>query len=220
MDPQQVSFFSKLKFFLLKNKFLIILIAILSTISFSISGYLLLANKKAPLSSVSVRKNIALVSSPTPLPQKAISDIPSPLTPTPVVILTNPTATWSAFESSKYTYSIKYPPNWNAQITTQSDPKILEYVVFNPTATKAGTLSVTLSYGTRTYLEALALDPQIGEAITVASVSATKKNSKDSNGYKATNVIVPFGINTITFNAKDAYATLFNQMLTTLKLTK
>lgn len=69
-------------------------------------------------------------------------------------------------------------------------------------------------------MEALALDPQIGETITVASVSATKKNSKDSNGYKATNVIVPFGINTITFNAKDAYATLFNQMLTTLKLTK
>jgi len=96
----------------------------------------------------------------------------------------------------------------------------LEYVVFNPVATKAGTLSITLSYGTRKYTEALALDPQIGESMIVASVSATKKNSKDSNGNKAVNVIVPFGLNTIIFNAKDSFASLFNQMLTTLKLTK
>lgn len=220
MEPAQQNFFSKLKFFLSKNKFTIIFIAILSVASFSVTGYLLATNKKPLPSNKLTQENIILTSSPTPLPQKVISNTPPPSTPTPTIILVNPTATWSAFTSSAYSYSIKYPPSWNAQITTQQDPKILEYVVFNPVATKAGTLSITLSYGTRTYLEALALDPQTGESILVASVSSTKKNSKDSNGYKATNVIVPFGLNTIMLNAKDVYINLFNQMLTTLKLSK
>lgn len=219
MDNQQ-SFFSKLKFSLLKNKSIVILIAILSIASFSVTGYLLVTNKKPLPANVVTQENIILTSSPTPLPQGTISNTPPPSTPTPTLILANPTATWSAFTSPKYSYSIKYPPNWTAQTITQPDSKILEYAVFNPVATKAGTLSITLSYGTRTYLEALALDPQIGTAITVASVSATKKDSKDSNGYKATNVIVPFGSNTIIFNAKNAYTSIFNQMLTTLKLTK
>src|SRR3989344_900268 len=108
----------------------------------------------------------------------------------------------------------------DAPSTSTLTPTPTIIIPVNPTATKAGTLSITLSYGTRPYLEALALDPQAGTVITAASVSATKKDSKDSNGYKATNVIVPFGSNTLIFNAKDAYLNLFNQMLTTLKLTK
>lgn len=220
MDPVQPNFFSKLKIFFSANKSIIIFIAFLSIISSSTTVYLLMSNKK-PLSPNKLpQKSIIPTSFPTPLPQKIISITPPPPTPTLTITLANPTATWSAFVSSKYSYSIKYPPNWTAQITTQQDPKILEYVVFNPVATKAGTLSITLSYGTRTYAEALAIDPQIGETLTVASVSATKKNSKDSNGNKAINIIVPFGSNTIIFNAKDAYSSLFNQMLTTLKLTK
>jgi hypothetical protein len=213
-------FFSKIKFFLSANKFIIIFVAVLSILSFGSTVYLLMTNKKISSANVSPQTKISLISSPTPAPLEKISSSPPTLTPALNISPINPTASWSAYTSSKYSYSIKYPFSWTAQITTQADPKILEYVVFNPAATKAGTLSITLSYGTRTYLEALALDPQVGETMLVASVSSTKKNSKDSNGYKAINVIVPFGSNTIIFNAKDAFASLFNQMLSTLKLTK
>ncbi len=179
-----------------------------------------MTNKKPSLSNKLSQIKVSPTPSPTPLPKIAVSNTLPTAIPTPNIPLKEPIATWSAFTSSKYSYSIKYPPNWDTQITAQQDPKILEYVVFNPVATKAGTLSITLSYGTRTYAQALALDPQIGESIIVASVSATKKNSKDSNYNKATNIIVPFESNTIIFNAKDAFASIFNQMLTTLKLTK
>lgn len=220
MELASPNFFSKLKLFLSVNKFWVILLAIFSISSVGMTGYLLTANKKPPVPNKLTQENIILTPSPTPVTQKIIFNTPPPSAPTPTIIFVNPTATWSAFSSSKYSYSIKYPLNWTAQTITQTDPKILEYVVFNPVATKSGTLSITLSYGTRTYSEALALDPQIGEAIVVASVSATRKNSKDSNGYKASNVIVPFGSNTIILNAKDVYSSLFNQMLSTLKFTK
>lgn len=220
MEPAQPNFLSKLKNFLSANKFAVILLTILSISSFGMTGFLLMANKKPSLPGKIVQTTIL----PTPILTIANTPTTSPPSPTPklpsISLKTDPTSTWSAFASSKYSYSIKYPPLWTAQITTQQDPKILEFVVFNPVATKAGTLSITLSYGTRTNKEALALDPQIGESILVASVSATKKNSKDSNGNKATNIIVPFGSNTIIFNAKDAYLGLFNQMLSTLNLTK
>lgn len=218
---QQSSFSSKIKFFLSQHKFIIIFVAIIFFLSFGTTGYLLVANQKISISNEVTNTNV--VSSPAPVSKSAeITEQPIPTTiPTPTIALEiDQTASWSAFSSSKYSYSIKHPPNWTAKITSQTDSKILEYVVFNPVATKAGTLSITLSYGTRTYTQALALNSQIGESLIVASVSATKKNSKDSNGYKATNVIVPFGVNTIIFNAKDAYADIFNQMLPTLKLTR
>lgn len=220
MDPTQPNFLSKIKIFLSANKFAVILLTILSISSFGMTGFLLMTNKKPSLPGKIAQTTII----PTPTLTIANTPTTSPPTPTPKLpstsLKTDPTSTWSAFVSAKYVYSIKYPPDWTAQITTQQDPKILEYVVLNPIATKAGTLSITLSYGTRTYAQALALDPQTGESIVVASVSARKKNSKDSNGNKATNVIVPFGLNTIIFNAKDTYSSLFNQMLTTFKLTK
>lgn len=226
MEPAQPNFISRLKVFISDNKLPIIFILVLSAASFSATGYLLIASNKTPVQNRFPTDNLPLLTPPISQTQQSAlsasptaSLIPSP-TPKPAVSTVNPTASWSAFTSSKYSYSLKYPPNWSAQITAQSDPKILEYVVFNPTATKAGTLSITLAYGTRTYEQAKILDPQTGEAIIVASVSATKKTSKDSNGYKATNVIVPFGSNTIILNAKDAFSSLFNQMLSTLKLTK
>ncbi|OGH42020.1 MAG: hypothetical protein A3H79_00370 [Candidatus Levybacteria bacterium RIFCSPLOWO2_02_FULL_36_8b] len=221
-----LSFFSKVKIFLSANKLAVIFIAVLGTISFSTTGYLLTANNKTPPQNRFPQENIPPISPQISPPQQVILNASPTASPSsssiskPTASAIDPTASWSAYVSTKYSYSVKYPPGWNAQITTQQDPKILEYVVFNPTATKAGTLSITLSYGNRTYTQAQALDPQTGESILVASVSATKKSSKDSNGYKATNVIVPFGSNTIIFNAKDAFSTLFNQMLTTLKLTK
>lgn len=226
MEPAQPNIFSKLKIFLSANKFSIVFILVLTIISLSSTAYLIIANNKTSVQDKFSQENIPLISPPISREQQVIlnasptASLTASPTPKPPALVINPTASWSAFTSSKYSYSLKYPPNWEAKITPQSDPKILEYVVFNPVATKAGTLSITLSYGNRTYEQAKALDPQTGEIITVASVSATRKNSKDSNGYKATNVIIPFGSNTIIFNAKDAFASLFNQMLATLKLTK
>ena len=221
MEPAQPNLLSKLKNFLSANKFAVILLAFFSISSFGMTGYLLMANKKPSLPGKIARTTILTtpISTIANTPITSLSQPPSPKLPS-TSLKTDPSASWSAFVSSKYSYSIKYPPTWTAQITTQQDPKILEYVVFNEVSTKSGTLSITLSYGTRTYTEALALDPQIGESMVVASTSATKKNSKDSNGNKAINVIVPFGLNTIIFNAKEAYSSLFDQMLTTLKLTK
>ena len=209
------------KSFSIPTKYIIIFIVTLSVLSLGSTSYLLVANKKKQPPPKTVQENVVELPSPSLAIKKVVpkpTDTPIP-TPTLVPVV-DTTATWSAFLSKKYDYSIKYPPNWTATISTQQDPKILEYVVFNPVATKAGTLSITASYGTRTNKEALALDPQIGESIIVASVSATKKNSKDSSGNKAVNVIVPFGSNTIIFNTKEAYSSLFNQMLNTLKLTK
>ena len=219
MEPAQPSFFSQLKIFFSANKSIIIFIVFLSVVSLGTTGYLLMASNKPSLNKIT---QVPILPTPSPeLASPPAIPLPSPTpTPTPTSLNIDPSASWSAFASAKYSYSIKYPLGWTAQITTQQDPKILEYVVFNPVATKAGTLSITLSYGTRTNKEDLALDPQVGESIIVASVSATKKNSKDSNGFNSTNVIVPSGSNTIIFNAKDAYSSLFNQMLTTLKLTK
>ena len=203
------------------NKYIIIFLAVLSVLSLGSTSYLLATNKKkspAPKTVKAIQEKTVALSSPTLIPEKIVAK--STIAPTPTLPIVDPIASWSAFVSAKYVYSIKYPPDWIAKITVQTDPKILEYVVFNQIATKAGTLSISLSYSTRTYKEALALDPQIGESIIVASVAATKKIGKDSNGNKAANVIVPFGSNTIIFNAKDTFASIFNQMLTTLKLTK
>jgi ABC-type uncharacterized transport system involved in gliding motility auxiliary subunit len=128
----QPSFLPKFKLFLSRNKFAIIFIASLSILSFGSTTYLLMTNKKPLPPSESFQENIASIPTTAPSAQKAIITSAQPLsTPTPIVLV-DPTATWSAFVSSKYSYSIKYPPGWNAKITVQQDPKILEYVVFNP----------------------------------------------------------------------------------------
>ena len=232
---QQTSFIKNLLNLLSKNKYIVIAIAVLALISFGITSYFLVANKnksaslrdkvqeniipkdssiKTQSQLQSQTENSKIPSTPTPTPT---------LTPTPTITpLTSPISTWSPFLSAKYGYSLKYPPDWTAKITTQQDPKILEYVVFNPkTATIAGTLSITLSYGTRTYAEALALDPQNGETIKIASVSAIKKNQLDSDGNKSITAIIPAATtSSIIINAKDKYKSIFDLMLTTLKLSK
>lgn len=207
--------------FVLATKHIIIFIAVLSTLSLGTTSFLIFANKKEKPVNLNVKENIATVPSAKVLPtQKLLPTVTATPAPTLAPLLLSSTATWSAYVSTKYKYSLKYPPDWTAKITTQSDPKILEYVVFNPkTATAAGTLTITLSYGTRTYQEALALDPQSGEIITVASVSATKKNQLDSDGNKSINIIIPVGSNnTIVINGKNPYKSTLDLMLTTVSL--
>lgn len=207
--------------FNLPSKYIIIFLAVLSVLSLSSTSYILIANKKKATSPKTVQENVVEVPVSTPIPTKVVLKPTATTAPTPTIaVVSDPTATWSAFVSTKYNYSLKYPPDWTAKITPQTDPKILEYVVFNPVATKAGTLFITLSYGTRTYQEALALDPQKGATITVASVSATRKNQKDSEGNPSINVIIQTGVNTIIINAKEKYKNILDTMLTTVKLTQ
>ncbi|MEK7534667.1 MAG: hypothetical protein AAB600_05020 [Patescibacteria group bacterium] len=204
------------------TKYIIIFLAVLAVLSSGSTGYLLFANKKKVLPPKTIQEEI-LVAPPIFTPIPTPTKVPTPtITPTPTLApLVDPIATWSAFVSTKYAYSIKYPPDWTAKITTQQDPKILEYVVFNPKdATKAGSLSITSSYGTRTYKEALALDPQKGATVTVASVSATRKNQQDSDGNISINVITPTGANTIVIKAEEKYRNILDIMLTTVKLTQ
>lgn len=207
------------KSFSIPTKYVIILLATLSILSLGSTSYLLVANKKKQPPPKTVQENVVELPVSTPIPTEIVLKPTNTPTPTPILTV-DPTATWSAFVSKKYSYSLKYPPDWTAKITAQTDPKILEYVVLNPVATKAGTLFITLSYGTRTYQEALALDPQKGETITVASVSATKKNQRDSGGNPSINVIIPTGVNTIIINAKEIYKSILDKILTTIKLTQ
>ena len=222
-ESSKPSLLSKLKLLLSENKFIVIIICALSIISFSTTGYLLVANKTPSPSVNTPSVNLAVSTPPPTLPPPKTAEIPTrPLSPTPnpaVTVTESEIATWSAFLSAKYSYSIKYLPNWTATISAQQDSKILEYVVFNPKeATTAGTLSITLSYGTRTYSEALVLDPQQGEIITIASTSATKKNKKDSNGNESVSVIIPTGARTIVMYAQKKYQQILDQILSTLKL--
>lgn len=221
-QPQYLSndqnFLSKVKSFLSANKYIVIFITVFAFISFGSTTYLLIADKKE--SAPSLQQTPATLTVPTAAPLKQVEISPSNTpTPTPTIAFLDETATWSAFLSAKYDYSIKYPTDWAATISAQQDPKILEYVVFNPkSATQAGTLSITLSYGTRTYKEALALDSQKGEVVFVASVSATRKNLQDSQRNKSTSIIMPVDTNTIVINAKEAYTKILDLMLTALKL--
>lgn len=207
------------KQFRLSKKYIIIIIIILAFASFGSTTYLLVAhNKNKPAINNSPPPVVIPPPSPTTVSKNLLSVSPTNITPTPTPIIDS-TATWSAYLSTKYGYSIKYPTNWTAKNIAQSDPKILEYVVFNPKdSTISGELAITLSYGTRTYQEALALDPQKGEIITVASVSATKKTQKDSDGNITINIIIPSSLRTLIMYAKDKYKDIFNQMLSTLKL--
>lgn len=213
---------SKVRDFLLNNKYILIFITLLALASFGSTGYLLIANKEYSAKRPAIQESPSLEAVPTVAPLKEVAvptDAPTS-TPTPnITAVLDETATWSAFLSAKYKYSLKYPPTWTASISAQKDTKILEYVVFNPKdATKSGTLSITLSYGTRTYSEALATDSTKGEVIFVASVSATKKNLQDSQRNKSTSLIIPANLNSIIINAKEAYLNILDQMLKTLKL--
>lgn len=214
---------SKIRDFLSKNRYIVFFITLLALASFGSTGYLLIANKEYSSDRPPIPESPFAVSAPTVAPLKEVvipTETPTS-TPTPTIVLLDQTATWSAFLTAKYGYSLKYPSSWTATISAQKDPKILEYAVFNPKdATKSGALTITLSYGTRTYQEALAIESAKGEVIFVASVSATKKKLQDSQGNKFTSVIIPVDINSIIINAKEAYLNILDQMLTTLKLGK
>jgi len=215
---------SRIRDFLSKNRYIVLFIALLVLASFGSTGYILIANKQDSSNRTPIQESPFTEAAPTVAPLKEVeipTDIPDAPTSTPAIALLDQTATLSAFLSAKYNYSLNYPLDWTASISAQKDPKILEYVVFNPkNSTQSGALSITLSYGTRTYQEALAIESAKGEVIFVASVSATKKKLQDSQGKKSTSIIIPVDVGSIIINAKEAYLNILDQMLTTLKLRK
>lgn len=218
---QVQSYTSTPKSFKLPNKYLLIGIVVVVLVFLLLSSYfLVIRGKKEPVTSATPTIPVMLSPSPTiESSESQVSPLPSKIPPTPTP---NPTSdllpTWSAYVSTKYGYSIKYPNNWMISNTVQSDPKILEYLIFKPKdATPSSQLPITLSYTTRTYQEALALDPQKGESIAIATVSATKKTQKDSDGNVTISVIIPVRVKTIILVALEKYKDIFNQMLSTFK---
>lgn len=152
-----------------------------------------------------------------------VSSAPPNFTPTPTLIITleQKTATWSAFSNRTYGYSVKYPPNWKVEKVTQSDPKILDYEVFYPSTSTRSALPITISYTTRTMQEATTGATQLS-TITVASVSATKKISQDSNRVVSTSIIIPVTAktDTIILVGKSIYDDILNTMLATFAFIK
>lgn len=194
------------KLFSLSHKYLAILVALLCLTSLGSAALLLSDHNKSDNNLVNLfKQNILRFPSPAPTPQKLLEDI-------------DETLGWNIYSNSQYGYSIKYPLDWGATITPQEDPKILEYVVFNPlTATKAGELSISLTYSTRSYKEVLDSDPQPGETIIVSSISATRKLKEDSQRNVSISVAIPHNSNTFVLLGKEKYKDLFNQMLSTFK---
>lgn len=195
------------KLFGFSHKTIAILLAILLIMSLGALIFVLFSSQEE-------KDDIPAISSPSPFPT------PTP-TPTPQKLLENirETLGWNIYSNSQYGYSVKYPLDWNAVITPQTDPKILEYVVFNPlSATKAGELSITLTYTTRPYKEVLDSDPQPGETIIVSTISATRKLKEDSQRKVLISVSIPHNSNTLILLGKEGYKDIFNQMLSTLTL--
>lgn len=213
-------------FFNTSNKYLLIIL-ILAILSFGSGTYLLSQfSTKKQLSQNSPQVNpipsINIVLSPTP--QLIASSSPS-ITITPTLVSTftptptpDPIASWSAYVSTTSAYSINYPPDWIAKATLQQDPKILEYVVFNPNSATTSALSITISYSTRTYLEALALRDQNGDVITIATVSGIKTTEEDSDGNVSIHAVFPVKKNSIDLYSQQKYKDIFDKMLKTLKL--
>jgi hypothetical protein len=195
------------KLFSLPHKYLALLVAVLCLTSLGSAILLLSDHNKEDKTLVSLfRENILRFPSPTPTPQQLLEGI-------------DETFGWNVYSNSQYGYSIKYPLDWNGVITPQGDPKILEYVVFNPlSATRAGELSITLTYTTRSYKEVLDSDPQPGETIIVSSISATRKLKEDSQRRVSISVAIPDNSNTLVLLGKEKYKDIFNKMLSTFKL--
>lgn len=153
--------------------------------------------------------------SPSTIANVTVVPLTPTITSTPTV---NPTATWSAFISSQYGYSIDYPPNWVATPTTSGDQLIVQYTLFNPNTVSTASSSITVSYSNRTAAQSLAVYTATGVPLTIGTISATMQTTQDSNGNVAYRVVIPDGTaNSIVIFGRQAYQTIFNQMVQTFE---
>lgn len=146
---------------------------------------------------------------------QSVSLTPTPSsTPTPTTILGD----WETYTSNTYGYTLDYPPTWTVANVQQSDPLILEYLVFAPPGYSASQSAITLSYSTRSETQALAINSQQGVPMTVNGMPATQKTIQNSQGVVSIQVIVPDGNNTIIFYAQQQFQAILNDMLSTLEI--
>lgn len=244
MDPKEENtkpgnFLKQVNFpLLLKNKSLMlgVLICLSTMLMF---GYIIVVPsniKKTVIRSLTYQKQAQPtqaptqpVPTPTLIPEDTISPTiynaitptltPSPTpSPTPTVTPTpDPFATWRTYRNTTYRYKIKYPPNWTVRNFGALEPKIPNYIIFNPTNASAGARSITISGSTRTYEEQTAIDG-LGTPLIVANTAAVKQNFQDSYGQRSTAITIPRTGYLIILRSKTAHLTTFNQMLTTLQL--
>jgi len=150
---------------------------------------------------------VTIIPTETPTPTEA---------PTPTVAPI--TASWKRFTSTKYGYTFQYPETYTASVTTQTDPKILEFIVINPaSASSSAVMNITASYSTRTYTEALALNSTAAESITVGTITGSRKVVRNSQNQISVHVILPDDNRSLTFVAKDSYKDVLTQILSTFK---
>ncbi|EKD65219.1 MAG: hypothetical protein ACD_50C00153G0016 [uncultured bacterium] len=202
VDKQQAEGGSR-KLFSLPHKYLAILVGVLCVVSLGSATLLLSDHFKKDNNIVSLfSQNFLRFPFPTPTPEQILED--------------DQTIDWNIYSNEQYTYSIKYPRDWEATKSAQEDEKILDYVVFRPlSATKSGELPITLGYTTRTYKEVLDSDPQVGESILVSSYSATRKLKEDSQRNVLISVAFPRDPNTMILLGMEKYKDIYNLMLST-----
>lgn len=131
----------------------------------------------------------------------------------------DPFASWNVYNNPRYGYSIKYPKDWTVKNYGQIEPKVIDYIVFNPSTASSSAKTVSISYSTRTYDEAMEIGATTSESITVDGVKGAKKSEQDSGGNVTQHIILPLNskLNTIVIYAQDKYKDTFTQMLSTFK---
>lgn len=193
---------------------LIVSFAFLALLTSGLAAYMISTSQKQTFTQANIPiqtfEPTPISSGPTTNPTIAL------LSPTPTA---SPTPTLkNLYSNSKYGFSFRYPSGWTLVNKTQSDPKILLYLVLNPRGASSNELSITVSYGTRTYGEALDLNNQVAESIKVAGISSSRKILKDSKGIISIQVIIPDSNNTFIFLSKEENKSILDQILTTFKL--
>lgn len=196
------------------------------------SSYAVLSITNRIYSKPKVEKvNVASVEqsvSPTPLPTNPPAGGPTP-TSTPTIIPTSiptptptidPTSGWLTFTSSKYSYSVKYNPTWLTTDRGILEPKIPTYIVFNPPNATSSARAVAIYVTTRTYQEQIALSSANGTATTIAGITGTEQELRDSNNIETTRVILPGTTWLYVLEGKKSQIAIFNQMLQTFKVLK
>ena len=205
--------------FIKKNKISLIIAASVILLLLTGVGILVFGQKKSmdtTKGSISPSPTEQTLAAPTVPVSQAQNQPISSVSATPTIT----TSTWNTYKNTVYKYQLQYPGDWTLKNTASPDSKILEYLVLNPIILASNSASITVSYTTRTYTEALALSTQIGEIMKVASISSTKTTEKNSDGNISIRVVVPINnnANTFIFVAQDAYKDILTQILATFKL--
>jgi hypothetical protein len=134
--------------------------------------------------------------------------------PTPIIDMTG----WNTYINKQYKYSVKYPQDWTVANLGELEPKIPNYVSFNPPEATSSAKEVLIEYSTRSYQEVLALSPATTRATLVASISAAVREEEDSNHIISVFVIMPIEQHTIIFRGHKQFEAIFNKMLETFTL--